>query len=332
MPIPPRAATRPTRRCHHGDCVDDDYAWLADPADPAVRELLEAENAYADACCAPTAPLRERIVAEIKARTKETDLSVPVAYRDWWYYSRTQEGHQYPAECRVPRRPGEPRPAPEPGRPWPGEQVIVDGEVEAAGGDYFALGACEVSTDGRLVAFAVDRAGDERFDVVVRRIDDGTVLDDSLRGIGYGLVWARDDSYLIYTRLDEAWRPHQVWLHRVGADPAGDELLLAEPDDRFWLGVGSSRDDRLLLVSAASKTTSECWIGDLSRPRPALRSVAGRLEGREYDVEPAGDGLLITHNARAVDFEVAWAPLPGGEEAPAAAGTRAPPPAGGPVD
>ena len=315
MPTPPTAAARPAERTLHGDRTIDEYAWLAgksgNQVDAEVQAHLAAENAYAAAVTADQAGLRAAIVAEIKGRTKETDLSVPVAYRGWWYYSRTQEGHQYPAECRVAMIPGEPRPAPEPGRPWPGEQVLVDGDVEAAGGDYFALGACEVSPDGDLVAFAVDRAGDERFDVVVRRIADGVVVDDRVRGVGYGLVWSADSTYLVYTRVDDAWRPHQVWRHRIGADPAEDTLLLQEDDERFWLGIGSSRDDMQLVVGAGSKTTSECWLGSLVEPVPTLTSVAGRVSGWEYDVEPAGDGLLVTHNANSPDFEVSWLAAPG---------------------
>lgn len=307
MPMPPRAESRATVRVHHDDQVVDDFAWMSDTADEQLHAYLTEENRFTDEVTAGLAPLREQIVAEIKSRTKETDLSVPVASRGWWYYTRTQEGHQYPSECRVPVVPGEPRPMPEPGNAWPGEQVILDGEVESAGGEYFAVGACEVDVAGELVAFAVDRSGDERFDVVVRRIDDGVVIDDGLRGVGYGLVWSFDSSYLIYTRVDEAWRPYQVWLHRIGRPVAEDELLLAEADERFWLGIGSSRDDRTLVVGSASKTTSETWLGDLGAERPVLASVAGRVTGWEYDVEPAGDGLLITHNAVSPDFEVCWA-------------------------
>ncbi|GAB76465.1 oligopeptidase B [Austwickia chelonae] len=306
MLTPPRAATRDYVRTQHGDQVKDEFAWFADTADPEFRAYLEAENAYADEITAPLAEFRERLVGEIKSRVKETDLSVPVSHRGWWYYSRTQEGHQYGAECRVADVPGEPMPRPEPGCPLPGEQVLVDGEVEAAGSDYLALGACEVSPDSELVAFAVDRAGDERFDVVVRRIEDGTVVDATLTGVGYGLVWSADSSYLVYVRVDEAWRPHEVWLHRVGTDPTQDELLLTERDERFWLGIGQSRDERWLVVSAASKSTSECWLGDLELACPKLVSVAGRREGLEYDIEPDREGLFITHNATSPDFEVSW--------------------------
>ncbi len=319
MPTPPVAVVRPSVRTLHGDVFVDKYAWMSALDDSSTREYLEEENAYAGEATSHLASLRDLLVEEIRSRVQETDLSVPVLDRGWWYFSRTHEGRQYPAACRVAAVADAPRPDPAPGVPLAGEQVLLDGDVEAAGCDFFALGACEVSPAGDVVAFSVDRAGDERFDVIVRRIEDGQVVDDCLRGVGYGLVWSADSTRLVYTRVDEAWRPHEVWLHRVGDDPAHDRLLLTEPDERFWLSIGDSRDGRWLLVSAGSKNTTEWWLTDLSgfagigapdaEPVVALVSVAGRVDGVEYDVEPCGDGVLITHNATSPDFAVDWAPL-----------------------
>ncbi|MEP7160071.1 MAG: S9 family peptidase [Dermatophilaceae bacterium] len=319
MPTPPVAVVRPSVRTLHGDVFVDKYAWMSALDDSPTREHLDRENAYSAEATAHLASLRGLVVEEIRSRVKETDLSVPVLDRGWWYFSRTHEGRQYPAECRVPAVVDVARPDPAPGVPLAGEQVLVDGDVEAAGCDFFALGACEVSPLEDVVAFSVDRTGDERFDVVVRRVEDGLVVDDRLCGVGYGLVWSADSTRLVYTRVDEAWRPHEVWLHLVGDDPAHDRLLLTEPDERFWLSIEDSRDGRWLLVSAGSKNTTEWWVADLrglagigapdAGPGAALVSVAGRVDGVEYDVEPCGDSVLITHNATSPDFAVDWAPL-----------------------
>src|SRR5690606_16254601 len=112
-----------------------------------------------------------------------------------------------------------------------------------------------------------------------------------------------------YTRVDEAWRPHQLWRHVVGADAATDVLVHDEPDERFWMGVGSSRDDRWILLSLGSKTTSEVRILDATTPVADFRVVAPRRDGVEYDVEPASDRLLIVHNTDNPDSDLAWAPL-----------------------
>ena len=309
MPQPPVAPRKPTTRSHHGHEVVDDYDWLRDPDDPDVLAYLSAENDFAQAQLAHLAPLREALFEEIRGRTQETDLGVAVGLGPWWYYQRSFEGKQYVAQCRTPRRAEEPRPVLSPGVVVEGEQVVVDGNVEAQGSPFYQLGACEVSVGGDLVALAHDRTGDERYDVVVRRIVGGEVVDGALRGVGTDLVWSLDGRYLYYTRLDEAWRPHEIWRHELGTDPAGDVRLLEESDERFWLGISSSRDDRWLIAGAGSKTTSQMWLLDLSSADHQLRSVAPRREGVEYSVEVAGDRLLVTHNADSPDFDLAWAPL-----------------------
>lgn len=315
-PVPQR---RPHPRRHHGHEFDDSYAWLADPQDEEVLAHLRAENAYAEAMTAGLEPLRGALFEEIKRRTQESDLSVPVAYRGWWYYRRTVEGAQYPIRARVRIEPGVPRPelatpsdagesSAAPAAPA-GEQILLDGNVEAGDSEFFAIGACEVSYDGDRLAYALDLRGDERFALRIRDIATGEILDDSVRDIGYGVVWSRDGRYVFYTRVDEAWRPHEVWRHEVGTDVAADVLVVAEPDERFWLGITSSRDERWLVVMAGSRTTSEHQLIDLDAPLAPARLVAPRREGVEYDVEPCGDILLVVHNTRRPDFEISYTPL-----------------------
>ena len=299
-------------RVHHGDRVQDPFEWLRDKDDPAVIAHLQDENAYAEAMTSHLGPLRTRIFDEIRSRTQETDLSVPEAYRGWWYYSRTFEGKQYPAQCRVRTvagPAGSGRPRLEPGVTPEGEQLLLDGNLEAQGHEFFALGAFEVTTDGRRIAYAVDVEGDERFALRVRDIETGTVIDEAVTDIGYGAVWSLDGQYVFYTRMDESWRPHQVWRHEVGAAAADDVLVFEEPDERFWMGIGSSRDDAWVIIQVGSKLTSEVWLLDAAAPLSAPRVVAPRRHGVEYDVEPAGDRLLIVHNANHPDFELAQAPL-----------------------
>ncbi|MBM6400201.1 S9 family peptidase [Phycicoccus sonneratiae] len=308
LPTPPTAPRRPHVREQHGEAVEDPYWWMRDLEDPELLAHLEAENAYAEARTEHLTGLRATLFGEIKARVKEDDLSVPVASGPWWYLSRTAEGKQYATHVRVPRAEGDPRPDPD-ADAAPGEQVVLDGNVEAGDSEFFSLGALTVGADHRLVAFAVDTAGDERFDLTVRDIDSGEVLDTSLTGIGYGCELSRDGSFVFYTRVDDAWRPHQLWRHRVGGDPADDVLVHQEDDERFWMGVSASRDERWLLLGLGSKTTSEVWMLPSDEPEGEWRVVAPRRDGIEYDVEPAGDRLLVVHNTDTPDSDLAWAPL-----------------------
>ncbi|MFL6026649.1 MAG: S9 family peptidase [Friedmanniella sp.] len=313
---PPRAERRAQPRTHHGDTFADPYEWLRDKENPEVIAHLEAENRYTEASTAQLGELTDAIFAEIKARTKETDLSVP-SYAThgssqegrrsaYWYYSRTVEGSEYPIYCRVVAADRDTRPDVEEG--VSGEEVLLDSNVEAEGHEFFSVGAFSVSQSGRLLAYAIDTTGGERFTLRIRDLSTGELLADEIHDTAYGVAWA-GDSHLFYTRADEAWRPYLVLRHRVGTNPNDDVEVLHEPDERFWVGVDASRDDRWVVLSAGSKLTSEYRLLATDDPEALPRLVAPRREGVEYDVEPAGDRLLIVHNDGAEDFALAQAPL-----------------------
>jgi oligopeptidase B len=312
IPIPPIAKQVPTERVHHGDTVIDPYAWLANPKDPEVIAYLEAENAYTDALTAGLGGLRSAVFDEIKARTQETDLSVPVRKGNWWRYSRTEEGKQYAISCRRLVRDGEVTPPmPENGKPLDGEEVLLDGNVLAEGKAFFSLGALSVSPDGKRLAYSTDFAGDERYTLRIKDLVTGDTLADEVPNTAHGCAWSLDGSALFYLTVDDAWRPNRVWRHIVGTPTADDVVVFEESDEKFWLGVGTSRDDKWLVIATSSKLTSEVWLLDAATPTGEFSVVAPRRHGVEYDVEFAGDRLLVLHNDGAENFELASAPLPG---------------------
>ncbi|HEU5143842.1 MAG TPA: S9 family peptidase [Dermatophilaceae bacterium] len=309
MQQPPTARRSPVVREHHGDRFEDPYAWMADRESPEFLELLEAENDYAAARTEHLAPLADTIYEEFRARVQETDLSVPVRHDRWWYYSRTIEGQQYAVDARVLVAAHPERPALDGDAPPAGEEVLLDQNAEGEGHDFFAVGASEVSPAGDLLAYAVDLAGDERYDVRVRRIATGDTIDEAVLQTGGSLAWSLDGRHLFYTRVDEAWRPHQVWRHELGTPQEADVLVHDEADERFFVGVGASRDDRLVIIAIGSKTTSEFRLIDAADPFGTPRVVAPRRPGVEYDIEPVGDQLLVAHNANRPNFELAVAPV-----------------------
>jgi len=161
---PPEAKKIPSPRTFHGDTVVDEFAWLADKDDPDTIDYLRAENDYTDELTAHLASLRDQIFEEIKARTQESDLSVPVRKGGWWHYSRTVEGKQYAVHCRRAVRPGEViPPIPADGKPLDGEEELLDGNELAVGHEFFSLGAFRTSPDQRWLAYSTDFAGNERF-------------------------------------------------------------------------------------------------------------------------------------------------------------------------
>ncbi|MGV8909608.1 MAG: S9 family peptidase [Propionicimonas sp.] len=308
---PPVAPRRPSTRTHHGDTFSDPYAWMRDKADPEFLAYLTAENAYTEVVAAPQAQLRQEIYDDISARTKQTDLSVPEFVRhpglgEFWYYARTTEGLDYPSYHRCPAHGRDALPDPNAGSPE-GEQLLLDAQALAAGAEFFALGCFDVSPNGRLAAYSVDTSGDERYHLRFFDLLTGAALADEVAEVASGGCWAGDEAFC-YLTVDDAWRADRLWRHRLG-DQAADEMLYRETDERFSLGVDSSRDNRWVQLGAASKTSTESWLLDTHDPAAVLRSVAVRRDDIEYDVEVAGDRLFIVHNDGAPDFALAEAPL-----------------------
>jgi oligopeptidase B len=311
---PPVAKRVDARREHHGDVFIDPYEWLRDKSNSEVIDYLKAENDYAEHATAHLAPLRQKIFDEIKARTKETDLSVPTRRGDWWYYGRSFEGKQYGVQCRCPVADPDDWTPPllDEHTEIPGEQVLLDENVQAEGHEFFQLGAASVSLDANILAYSVDVTGDERYTLRFKDLRTGQLYDDEIVGIGAGVTWAADNRTVYYTTLDDAWRPDTIWRHRIGAGlPA--EKVYHEPDDRFWLAVGRTRSNSYIIIAAGSAVTSEMRYGDAADPQTEFTTVWPRRELVEYSVEHAivggEDRFLILHNDGAENFTLVEAPV-----------------------
>jgi oligopeptidase B len=303
-PTPPVAPRRPVVLAQHGDERVDDWYWLRERDNPAVRDYLEAENAYTDAVLAPTKPLRDRIFEEIRSRIEETDTTALVPDGPWEYYTRTFEGKQYAVHCRRPR--GAPN--------FDDEQMLLDENAEAEGHQYFSLGGFEVTPDHRILAFAEDTTGGERHNLRFRDLGSGADCDDLVENVTYGLAWADDQRTCFYVRPDDAMRPWQVWRHTLGSPASNDVLVFQEDDDRFYVGVHRTRSGRYILIDTSSKTSSEVWFIPTDVAGAPPRVVTPRAPGHEYSVEHQHDGerldhfLIVTNTDGAQNFKLVSAP------------------------
>jgi oligopeptidase B len=269
----------------HGDVRVDNYFYMRDRNHPRVIPYLQAENAYTDALTKHTAKLQEEIYQEILGRIKQTDLSVPTWRAPYWYYTRTEEGKQYPIFARKKLS------------LTSKEEIIYDQNKEAGKSTFFSLGGFEVSPDHSKLAVLVDTTGYEAFELRVRDLVSGKDTFERLKNLTFGLAWANDNRTIFYMRPDSAKRGHQVWRHWQNSDPILDAMVYHEPDVLFNAELGRTRSGGYIIIGSSSFTSSEYYAIPADRPAMKARLIAKRQPNVEYDVEHAGSNFIIRTNA-----------------------------------
>jgi oligopeptidase B len=294
---PPVARREPTVNNIHGHDLRDEYAWLRDKESPEVIAFLEQENAYTQAVMKPTEDLQASLYAEMVSHIKETDVSVPFRYRDYFYYSRTEQGAQYPIYCRKA------------GSLEAAEQVMLDLNQMAAGESFLALGAVSVSDDGNLVAYTTDTTGFRQYTLHLKDLRTGEVLTDTAERVG-SVVWATDSRTFFYSVEDEETkRQFQLFRHVVGTPQAQDVLVFEETDERFNVGAGRTRDGKYIVLESASHTTSEEQFLPADKPEASWTLIEPRRENIEYYSDHR-DGLwYVRVNDTSRTFRIVTAPV-----------------------
>lgn len=307
----PTVEQRPQEITQHGETRIDEFAWLRDDnwqqvmrepevLEADIRTMLEAENAYVSEVMSPVRGLQSRIYDEMRGRIKEDDSSPPERDGPFFYYVRYREGGQYPVYVR--------RPADENGEITGDEQIILDGDAEAEGFEYFDLGAVSQSPDHRYLAYAVDTAGSEFYTLRIRDMQTGEDV-ASLTEEGYGsLVWANDSETIYWVWRDENNRPRRVYRQAFNSDDA--ELIYEESDPGYFLGVGKTEGDTWIALTSGDHMTSEWRVFDANDPAAEAILVSEREPGIEYSLTEAGGALYVrTNQDGAVDFKIMTAPL-----------------------
>lgn len=294
---PPVAAEHPHLIEQHGDVRSDPYFWLRNRADPAVKAYLQAENDYTAAQMRHTEPLQAQLYAEMRGRIQERDQTYPDEIDHYFYYQRFEAGQQYPVYCR--RRGAMSAP----------EEVLLDVNQLAAGQPYAQVTNVRVSPDHQWLAYGFDNSGDEVYTLFVKELASGELLSEQISNTYYGLAWLNDSRTFVYTVLDAAKRPYRAYRHRLGTEPALDELLYEETDERFSMGVEKCKSQAFVLITLGSSTTSEVWTLAADTPTASPNIVAPRRPGIEYSVAHHSDHFYITTNAAAKNFRVMTAPV-----------------------
>jgi oligopeptidase B len=316
---PPAAEKRAHQQTVHGVTLSDDYHWLKDQSYPKIDDKdildhLKAENAYYEAQMGPRKQLVETIFQEMKGRIKEDDSSVPQKDGDYIYWSKFDEGAQYRKHYRKTVMVME-NIAMVHGTPSPDEiiegpdQLILDENILAKGKEYFRLGAAEVSPDGKLLAYAYDDNGSERFDLHIRNLETGEELKDIIPGTLSSIVWTKDSKGLVYGLANENWRTDNAYYHRLGDDPKKAKLLYKEADIGFGVGVGITAQEDWIIIATGDNVTSEVRLVPANDPTAEPILVSPRKVGREYSVDVRDGMLYILTNDDHVNFRAATASL-----------------------
>jgi oligopeptidase B len=314
LPEPPVAPRIPFVRPVHDEAVADDYAWMRNPDDPALRDYLAAERAYYDDCSRRLEGLAATLAAEAESRIPagdEDSVSWPrggfsyrtrmPAHRDNLQWLRSQDG-------------------------WASEQVLLDENLIAAPTGFVETGAREPSPDGALLAWSADTSGSEFYELRLRDLATGRDLPEVIAPTYTGVAWSMTSAYLFYLVPDDLHRPFQVWRHRVGTPAEGDVLVFEEPDQRFELTLQASRSGELAIITAESRESTEVRVIPLARPLEDPVLVAPRRPGIEYRVDHVRgtETLYVVTNAGAEEFTLMRAVLGGGEWEPVACPAVAP--------
>ena len=299
---PPVAARKPVEHILHGDHRVDDFAWLREKHNPEVLAYLEAENAYTDAVMRPTLELQEKLYQEMLSRIQQTDLTVPYRLRGYDYFTRTEEGKQYPIYCRRHASEGSP------------EEILLDLNRLAEGHSYLGLGAFEVSENNQLLAYSLDTTGFRQYTLEIKNLAGGEILPFRAERVT-SAAWAKDNRTLFFTVEDEVTkRSYRLYRHALGSS-APDRLLYEEPDERFHVEIERTRSGDFLLLLVASHTTSEVRYLHAGDPSGEFRLIAPREDAHEYYVDhhpgfsPKANGLFfIRTNSGGRTFRLVTAP------------------------
>ncbi len=296
----PVAAKVPWQEKRHGEIVTDNYRWLQKKEDPKVIAYLNAENAYTEAMTADIQPLAEKLFQETKARMKETDLSVPVRKRKYYYYNRTEAGKQYPIYCRrlADAQLNYDDKAT--------EEILLDENLLAQGLSFFELEQSLISPNDRYLAYLTDTTGYRQYTLQIKDLKTGEMLSERVERVT-SLAWAADSKTLFFVQEDAtSKRSNRFFRLTLGGKPIP---LYDEKVEQFSLQVGTSHDEQFVELQSVATDTTESWLIPASQPQSKLRSVLGRQKGHRYQVEHRDGLLYILSNKHAQNFRLMTTPL-----------------------
>jgi len=296
--VPPMAKAKPMTLEKHGHVRIDPFYWLNDRDNPEVIDYLTAENAYTDAVMSHKKQMEKDLFEEIKGRIKQTDLSVPYKLDDYFYYTRFEEGKEYPVFCRKKETLDA------------DEMVMLDANTLAEGHEYFAIGGMAISFEQNLLAYAFDTQGRRIYTIQYKNLDTGELLPDTIPGVTGNMAWANDNLTLFYSKQDPVTlRSYQICRHTLGAQPSADTVVYEETDETFSTAVFKTKSKRYIMIASHQTVSSEYRYLVADDPHGDFTVLVPRARDHEYDVEHFHDSFYIRTNWQAKNFRLMKTPV-----------------------
>jgi oligopeptidase B len=288
----------PTKLEKHGHTRFDNYYWLRERENPEVIKHLNEENEYAAKEMAHTRAFEEKLFEEIKGRFKQTDMSVPYKREDYFYYTRYEEGKEYPIYARKRGSLDQP------------EEIMLDANVLAQGHEFFSIGGWAVSSGQDFLAYAVDTQGRRIYTAYLKNLTTGEILPDVLPNVTENLTWANDNKTIFYGKQDETTlRQYQIYRHVVGTDPSRDQLVYQENDETFVTYIFKTKSKKFLMIVSSQTISQEYRYLDAGDPSGEFKIVLPREREHEYHVEHFQDRFIIRTNSEAKNFRLMSTPV-----------------------
>ena len=293
--MPPIAKKVPYKMTVHGDTRIDNYYWMRDDERkaPEVISYLEAENAYTDEMLAHTKTLQTSLFEELKGRIQKDDDSVPVKKGNYYYSSQTRGDNEYATYVRSSDFAGT------------DQQVILDVNELAKEHDYYAVSGLDVSPNGNLMAYGEDTVSRRIYNIKIKDLSTGKLLEDTLKGTNGSVVWANDNKTLYYIKKDlQTLLGYQVYRHTLGTPQAEDELVYEETDTSYYMGISKSKDDSEIYIWHSSTTASGVSVLSADDVKAMPKRLIEREADLEYGISKLGNTYYIVTNLNAVNFQL----------------------------
>lgn len=282
----------------------DNYYWMKlsdeqknattkDEQTQKVLNYLNAENDYLKAKMKDSEGLQEKIYTEIIGRIKQTDESVPYQDNGYWYYTRYEEGQEYPIYCRkVGSLQGK-------------EEVMLNVNDMAKGHDYFQVTGLSVSEDNTILAYGVDTVSRRRYTIHFKNLKTGAKTDTPIPNTEGQVTWANDNKTIFYSKKDSVTlRSNRIFKHKLGADPSKDQLIFEEMDETFYTGVYKTKSNKYIIIWSGSTLTNYYQTVDANSPDGKFKEFSPRERGLEYSIDHYGDKFYVVTNLDAKNFKL----------------------------